>query len=356
MKILLDDHMLEKEQTGIGRYFKNLNQFLRKERTVELISYNNKQLNPLFSNGLYRIFFGFNHLINKHRPDILHVSNFCPIIKNLPVVTTIHDLCFKFYPRFFSKKSLFAFNLFLKNSLERSDAIICVSNTVKNYLIKLYSINENKLFVIYHAPDPVFGHIKNKSKIKEYLKKRFNLNNDYFLVVGNVERRKNPIPVIEAFLAQNNENLSLVFAGPNRMPEELQTKYASLIKNNKIRFLNYLKDEELNFLYNGTLALIYNSLCEGFGIPLVEAMRCKTPIICSDLEVFHEIASDSAIFTKNQSDLAHAMHAISKQKGLKLKLGQKAYERGRNFSWHKAAKQTLGVYKWVSKKSFNHFQ
>ena len=354
MKILLDSHMLGQKETGNERYWKNLTLYLAKIFSKkDFFIYSNlppqkllkefQDFNiytPLFKNGLYRIFFGFNQAIKKIKPDIIHVQNFVPFQKIIPMITTVHDLCFRIDPSWFSLKTRFAFKIFFQRSLDLSDAIICVSETTKKILVKYHVVDSKKVFVVYEAADQCFYFIGNKKIIKEKLRQRFGINEDYFLVVGNIEERKQPRQIIEAFqkTIRKNQKMMLVFVGPNKL---------GLKPNKNILFLNYLSDEDLNFLYNGSSALIFFSCCEGFGLPLVEAMTCKTPIICKDIPVFREIAKNSAVFVKDNKEMSQAMERIISDKNRRQKYSQLVYQRSKFFSWEKSAKETFKIYKRV---------
>jgi len=354
MKILLDAHMLGKKETGNERYWKNLALSLTKFiNPKNIILYSNLPkeklpeefknftvFTPKFKNGLYRIFFGFNQAIKKFKPDLIHVQNFAPFKKNIPIVNTVHDICFKTYPKTFSIKSKIAFNLFFNSSLKKSDIIIVPSKFVKNMLLKYYPfLNEKKIFVAYYAADSVFKYIKNKNKIKKFLKEKFNISDNYFLVVGNIEARKKPKEIIEAFkkILKKYPKTLLVFAGPNKL---------KLKEEKNIRILEYVSDQELNYLYNGALALVYFSLCEGFGLPLVEALKTKTQIICGDIPIFREIMKDIGLFAKDKKQLTQKMIFVLDSNKDKIKFNYLLRKKTKNkFDWLKMSKQIRKIYK-----------
>jgi len=342
MKILLDAHMLGQKETGNERYWKNLSLSLAKFiNPKNIILYSNLPkeklseefqkftvFTPKFKNGLYRIFFGFNQAIEKFKPDLIHVQNFAPLKKTIPIINTVHDVCFKTYPEKFSIKSKIAFNLFFNSSLKKSDAVVVPSHFVKNMLLKYYPfLDEKKILVTYEAADPIFKYIKNKNKVKSFLKKRFDISDNYFLVVGNIEPRKRPKEIIEAFkkILKKYPKTLLVFAGPNKL---------KLKEEKNIRILEYVSDQELNYLYNGALALVYFSLCEGFGLPLVEALKTKTPIICSDILVFKEIVKNIGLFAKDKKQLTQKMLLVLDSNKDKIKLKNQ-------FSWIKIVKKVI---------------
>ncbi len=336
MRILLDTHMLGKQETGNERYWKNLSQAIAKYKKVEVLNYS-----PELNNGLYRIFLGFDKAIKRFRPDLIHVQNFAPFNKTVPLVTTVHDLCFKSYPRLFNLKTNLAFQFFFKRSLEQSDAIICVSNETKKQLLRAYKINERNIFVIYEAADKCFKYLEDKKGVALKLLKKFSLTGKYFLVVGNIQSRKLPYETIKAFKAikENFTDINLVFVGHNKL---------GIKQTNRIKIFGYVTDEELNLLYNGSVGLIYLSLCEGFGLPIIEAMTTKTPVVCSNIPVFREVVGyNNALFVKNNRELVGALAILLKNKIIRKKYSLLGYKRSKFFSWEKTARETLKVYNWV---------
>ena len=364
MKILFDTHSVDLKLTGIGRYWKNLINRLEFNKDIGICLYGNSHVkndlkhsaySPFMDNGVYRVLFGFNKSIQLFKPSLIHVSNFPPFTKTVPIVTTIHDLCFRTNTETFMLKSRLIFNLFFQKSLHQSDAIICVSNSVKDNLLKYYSIDPNKIFTIYHGIDEMFKYDPNKQRVRQILKNKYSINNKYFLVVGDIIKRKNPFPVIKAFknLLEKKSDVQLIFAGQNKMGNFIELKYKDMISSNHLKILNHVGDSDLNLLYNGANTLIFNSFCEGFGLPIIEAMNCKTPVICNDIKIFREVANNAAIFTKNEREIYLAMEKIISNQEFRKKYCELGYKRSRFYSWDKTAKQTLEVYKWVleSKKS-----
>ena len=345
MKILIDGHYIGERKTGLESYTLNLIREFSGEK-INLLVYL-----PKIKSGLFRVLLGLNIVSIRLKPDILHVSYFAPFVKTVPTVLTVHDLCFKTFPEAFPIKTLFAFNLFFKKSLNRADAIICVSETTKKQLVNLYDLNPDKVFTVYEASDENFKYLSNKKRLRNALNEKFGIKGDYFLVVGNIEKRKNLIPVIESFikLSKKNKNIQLIFAGQNKMGDLITKKYEKEIKKGRLKILGYVSKEDLNFLYNGSLALIYNSLCEGFGLPIIEAMITKTAVICNNLEVFNEITKDSAITYNYKDELYRVMDKVMNDKKFRKKYQELGYRRSRFFSWDKTAKETLKVYKWAYK-------
>lgn len=364
MKVLLDGHMLGQQKTGIERYWKNLITELQ-NCNVDLCIYSNRPKDeilklynfkrisfytPFISNGLYRILFGFSKAIQFFKPDLIHVNNFGPILKTIPTITTVHDLCFLSHPQTFSLKSQIAFQLFFKKTLYDSDQIISVSNTVKNQLIQFYNLNPVKIHTIHEAVDPAFKHIKNQNNIRSILNHKFKIYKKYFLVVGNIEARKNIIPIIRAFLHVQSQipNIQLVFTGNNLLQKELAV-YKTQIQKNIIRILNFISDYDLNILYNGAESIIFNSFCEGFGLPLVEAIACKTPIVCNDISIFREIAGPYANYIKSELEMSEIIQKILIDKTLKKQYSKLTKKKKNVITWKYVAQETFNIYKSVIK-------
>lgn len=345
MRVLIDAHSAIQKKTGIGRYVKNLIEHMD-GKNLDITLYTHSpvtkefkkfpQYNAPMKNGIFRVFWGLNAADKKLAPEVVHISNFAPIIKTKPLVLTVHDLCFKSHKERYPIQTRLAFRLFFEMSLKKSDAIICVSKATKKELLKLFEVDPKKISVIYEAPDPVFRPMSNK-EAKRKVKRRFNVKKPFFLVVGNIEPRKKPGLIRKAFEAfqKKQRNFELVFVGPNLVEEKAK-------KGTKI--LGFVEDGDLNLLYNASEALVYYSECEGFGLPLLEAMATKTPVICSNLKVFHEVAGTAALFVKNQKELAKAMEKIVEDKKTKKQLVRKGIKRQRQFNWDKIAKETLKVY------------
>lgn len=363
MKVLLDGHMLGRKKTGIERYWKNLTtHLLSSPKDIDLSIYSNidksyfdnnklkknsfenlKIYKPLINNGLYRITWDLAQAIDKIRPDILHTSYFTPLVKTVPIVNTVHDICFLLCPESADLKSRIAFNFFFKQSLKNTDIFICPSMKVKQDLIKEYDIPKEKIHVIYEAAEDCFFYIKDKKEVKTKLRSKFQIDSQYFLVVGNVDSRKRPMEIVEAYteLSKENRKIQLVFAGPNLLKKNIFAKYIDLVEKKKILFLDYVSDLDLNLLYNSALALIYYSKCEGFGLPLVEAMACRTQIICSDQNVFREICNKAALYIESEKELYNKMQFLLKDQFIEY---SKYSHYRNNFSWLKNAKKTLDLY------------
>ena len=282
--------------------------------------------------------------------DIFHSSDWLePPTRKAKRVTTIHDLAIFKYPQTFKprgghdivanqKRKLF----FVKHY---GNLVIAVSQTTKQDAIDILKIPEKKIKVIYEAADSDY-YPRNQDEIKA-VKEKFKIKGEYFLCVGTREPRKNINQAIVAFTQLSKElpNLSLVIAGKYGWGGEDQiSKIKDQKLDQKIKILGYTEKEDLTRLYSGTKAFIYPSLYEGFGLPILEAMACGTPVITSNIGSMKEIASGTALLCDPLSveSIAGAMLKITKEDQNELR--QKSLVRAGDFSWDKTALQTLEAY------------
>lgn len=230
---------------------------------------------------------------------------------------------------------------------KQADLIITVSEFTKKEIIKHFSYPEENIRVIYHGIRKIFRP-QNESSINK-VKDKYGINNDYFFYVGAINLRKNIIRVIEAFkiFSEKNKAINLVLTGNlSYGHEEIIEKIIKLKLEERIKLVGYLKNEELASLYSGAKALVFPSLYEGFGLPVIEAMACGTPVLTSNISSMPEIAGDAACLVNplDVTDIAENLLNLAEDDNLRKILREKGQERAKIFSWEKAAKETLKVY------------
>lgn len=204
-------------------------------------------------------------------------------------IITIHDLRPYFYPDSVLQKVYFRYILPYK--VKQIDGIITVSNATKELIANYYKINPNKIFVVPNVVDI-------KSFKQE--KKNRNIEVPYLLMIGSTWKHKNAHEVIEMFETWAHKYSLKIVAKKGAYAEHLKKMVAKRKLNDKVQFIeHYITELELIELYQDASALIYPSLMEGFGIPLIEAMACGIPVIASDIEVFREVCGDIPIYIKH---------------------------------------------------------
>lgn len=208
--------------------------------------------------------------------------------------------------------------------------------------------------VIYIGIDYMYKPI-NDNHVLDSTKIRYNITNKFILHVGSLNPRKNLSRLIEAYARLHEvilDEYQLVIVGKRIWKtDEIFTKVKQLGLENKFVFTGFVNDDDLPLLMNAADLLVFPSLYEGFGIPPLEAMACGTPVTASNTSSIPEVVADAALLFDpyNVEEMSAAMYKVLTDEQLQGKLRQKGFERVRQFSWEKAARETLAVYEEVCK-------
>lgn len=268
--------------------------------------------------------------------DVLHTSDWAEPPSKAFKVTTVHDLSPFLYPNLFPKDVIRNIVAIHKTKLalvgKETDRIIVPTSATANDLIKL-GFNEKKIRVIYEAADRIYKKASPGEIAR--VKSKYRIFNDYLFAVG-MDPRKNTERIIKAFeLSKAGKNLKLVFVG--------QPKYMKPKISRNISILGRVPDEDMPGLFSGSRALVYPSLYEGFGLPILEAFACGTPVITSDISSTKEIAGKAAVLVDPYDTNSIKEGILKALRGPKA-LVQEGNNRVKEFSWEKAARETLSVY------------
>jgi glycosyltransferase involved in cell wall biosynthesis len=256
-------------------------------------------------------------------------------------VTVIHDILPILFKKEYSK-SYYYYKYYVPLILKRSKKIVVPSQSTKNDIVNMYKIKSDKVII---APNGYDSHHFTPGTINDVdlLKRKYGVD-EYFLYVGNMYPHKNLSRVIKSFISINDQypEIKLLIVGDKSHWNYKNIKYQVDINkmNDTIKFLDYVSYEELPVLYSGALAFVYPSLYEGFGLPIIEAMACGSPVITSNLSSLKEIANDSALTINPESvdELSGAMRKIINDKSLRSTLITKALKHVKNYSWEKTVK------------------
>lgn len=297
-------------------------------------------------------------------PDVLWMPvHNIPICrrKNLKVVTTIHDLAFKIFPNYFPKKDLAKLNKLSDMAISSADHIIAVSHSTKNDILKFYpQISEEKITVIYHGFDPDLFQQRFPDEYSNNLLKNYGLQTkNYILYVGAIQPRKNLEILIDAFekIKENSvsqrTDLKLVIAGAPAWKYQATLDKISASKfSSDIVITGNLEFEKISILYQNAKMFVFPSLYEGFGIPVLEAMAAKIPVILARNSSLVEVGGEAALYfeTENSTNLVSCIQKIIEDEVFSKELVQKGSERVANFSWEKCARETLDIICFQKKK------
>lgn len=293
---------------------------------------------------LFKIWFNWSvkRALKKYKADVFFSPDgYMSLTSNVKQVGVIHDLNFEHYPQDLPKSARKYLLKYFPLFAQKANKIITVSEYSKQDIIDTYKVNPNKISVAYNGIGVFFTPIKNSKK--EDVKRKFTSNKDYFLFVGALHPRKNIINLFKAFdlykTQTNSENKLLVVGEKYWWNDEIKTVFESLKNQKDIVFTGHVQSDELNEIYGAGLALVFPSYFEGFGIPLVEAMKCELPIVSSNATCLPEIAGDAAIYFDPFSveDIANSLIKISQDKALRTKLIENGKQRSNLFSWDKTA-------------------
>ena len=278
--------------------------------------------------------------------DVLFVpAHTLPLIRRpgLKTVITIHDLGAEYLPKMHQIKQRLYLAFMQKFQLKSATKIIAVSKATKEDLVKKIGIDSKRVEVVYEGyNDKLF---KNDTKV-------YSLGG-YYLFVGTIQPRKNLERVIKAYakvVARDFATPDLVIAGSKGwLSDEIYKLPKELGIGTKVKFLGYVPDEKLPALYKGAIALIFPSLFEGFGLPILEAQAVGCPVITSNISSMPEVGGKGAVYVNpySEEDIMEGMVRI-KNKELRIKLVKAGLENIKKFSWEKCARETLEILEQVS--------
>ncbi len=259
-------------------------------------------------------------------------------------VVTVHDAVPLLYPKLQPALTRVTFQTRVRWSRFSSDAIVTVSESAKSDLIRTLKVPESKVHVTELATiQPSLDQIQ---RWRQQDLSGFGIRRPYFLFVGSINPRKNVGRALQAFASLIDEGIDaeFVLAGP---PQRLlETTVLPEQTKNRIVSTGYLNDEQLHVLYANAVAVVYPSLYEGFGLPVLEGMAHATPVISSNVSSIPEVAGDAALLIdpNDTNAILNGMRAVLSDDSLASRLRQKGYKQATRFDWATTARKTLQVY------------
>ena len=370
MKLAIDSRsMILHAGSGIGTYTKNLVLNLiniDSSDNLNLIctgkipeDLNQKNVNIFLSSGRHGEFyekFYIPNLLEKNEINLYHIPQNgigFPFDASLKTIVTIHDLIPYILPETVGKGYLKRFLRDMPYIISKAAAIITVSEYSKKDILRFFpEFPQDKIFVTPLATDNNFHPIE-KDFCKKYIENTYGVTDPYILYVGGFSKRKNVKELIIAFEKIKNflnRKHKLLIAGSLRDEgKELKAFTEEKGLSDSIIFTGFIEDCNLPILYSGAEAFVYPSIYEGFGLPPLEAMSCKTPVITSNLTSIPEVTSDAALLINpyNIDELSSSMVTLLNDESLKENLKKIGYKRSKEFSWNTVAKETLSIYKKI---------
>jgi glycosyltransferase involved in cell wall biosynthesis len=295
--------------------------------------------------------------IRKDQIDVFHATNswVTPIFCPCPLVVTIHDMCPRTHPELIKLKARTYSKFMLPYAVWGADKILTVSEYSKKEIVKFYPQAEQKIWVTYNGVDPIFREAKNHEEI-ETTKKSYGIEGKYILYIGAIMKHKNILGLISAYkqLPSSLKSRYMLLIIGRKIPDhdEIFNEVLKATGGETIQLIQFVRQSDLPFLYSGATAFVFPSKQEGFGIPLVEAMASRLPIVSSNCTVMPEICGGAAIYFSPESldSMKNAIEQILTDKDLREKLSNIGFERSKQFSWNISARKTLNIYEEAYKQ------
>lgn len=362
MKIAINGRFLIKgKMEGIGWYsFETISRLVKLRPKDEFVIYFDRAIDPefKFSNNvstrilypparhpiLWKLWFEWavSRALKKDKADIFYSPDGYTSLSNSSKHLMIcHDIAHVHYPEVIPKNVKNYYDKYVPKFLNRADKILCVSQATKEDVINQYNIKGAKLGVAHNGCRGFFLPLEENQK--QETRKKFTKAKSYFLFVGAIHPRKNTgrlLKAFEIFKQRIKSEMQLAIVGNfSWMNDELKTIYNSSQVKEDIHFLGYLNQEELHQITASAEALVYPSLFEGFGVPILEAMNCDVPVICSNTSSMPEVGGDAAylIDPNNENEIADAMQVVSTDLKLRKRMIMEGKRQREKFSWDKTA-------------------
>jgi glycosyltransferase involved in cell wall biosynthesis len=291
--------------------------------------------------------------VSSHSPDVLFVpSHVMPLICPVPAVVTVHDVGYLHYPEAHRPFDRWYLDWTTRRHARLAARIIADSYATREDLVHLYQTDPGRIAVVYPGRDESLGRVENTRAIQA-VKARYGIRSGYLLYLGTLQPRKNLLRLVEAFacLQSGTIDLQLVLAGKKGwLYDELFARVKSLGWEDRIVFTGYVAEDDKAALLSGASALVFPSLYEGFGMPVLEAMACGTPVLTSNISSLPEVAGDAALVVDplDVDAIAAGMSRLIGDADLRSVLVERGYAQVEKFSWGESARQVLKVLETVA--------
>lgn len=268
-------------------------------------------------------------------------------LRHVPTVLTVHDLIFRLFPQHHKPLNYWYLNATMPLFCRRASAIIAVSQATKADLVRIYDLDPAKITVVHEAAAPHFVPAS-PAQVAE-IRARYPLPDHYLLHVGTIEPRKNLNRLLEAVhqLREGGEDVRLVVVGSKGwLYEGFFQKLEELELSDAVQLPGFVPDNDLSIIYSGAKLVVVPSLYEGFGLPVLEGMACGAPVVCSNISSLPEVGGEAARYfdPTDVAAMADEILTVWRDESLREAMRQQGLNRAAQFSWERAADETLAVY------------
>ncbi len=282
--------------------------------------------------------------------DVYFEPNFIPLpeIRSRRCIVTVHDLSFALYPEWHPRERLSYFRSHFMANISRADLVLTDSNYVWREAALHLPVPQAKLRMVYPGCDHALFSPRGEEAVAR-VRSRYGISGPYFLYVGTIEPRKNLqtlARVFGRFASGRRRPPQLVLCGYQGWSNtDILREFESLEQRELLRFLGYVPAGDLPGLYSGALALLYPSLYEGFGLPVVEAMACGCPVLCSTRASLPEAAGRAALFAdpESEEEILEGIRRLEEDAPLRDALRQRGFVQASQFSWERTTLEVLAL-------------
>jgi glycosyltransferase involved in cell wall biosynthesis len=368
MRIGIDARLVYYSQAGIGQYIVHLvnglaavdaeNEYVllqsRKDEKAILTQPNFRRVS-LWTPSHHRLErYSLNVELVRLGLDVLHSPDFIPPHRpSCKSVITVHDLAFILYPHFLTKESARYYG-HIDQAVRWTDHIISVSESTKRDTVQHLGVPEDKITVVYEAASPIFRPV-DREMARQQVRDRHGIDGPFILFVSTIEPRKN-VPTLLRAIRQlmdcYKEDVRLVLAGGKGwLSEDAFAVVDDLQLDGRVHFVGRVSSEDLVYLYNAAELLAHPAFYEGFGLPPLEAMACGLPVVVSNVASLPEVVGDAGMLIDphDVDELAVAMWRVLNDTNLSREMREKGLRQAAQFSWERAARETLEIYRLVYK-------
>lgn len=286
-------------------------------------------------------------VLRRIKPDLfLSTDGYCSLHTHIPTLTVIHDLAFEHYPEQVPPLVRWFYRHYTPKYVQKSTRIAAVSQYTKQDILTTYphATTADRIDIVYNGVNDLYSPL---TALEQHaVKQQYTDGADFFLFVGAIHPRKNlrhTLMAFEQFRQRNPQCLiKLIIAGRKAWQvDDIFHFYNAMQYKNDVSLLGHLEQSTLRQLYGAATAFLYPSFFEGFGIPILEAMRCHTPVITANVSSMPEVADNAALLVNPNSsaEICHAMEQIAFSEELRQQLIRKGELRQQQFNWDKSAQQ-----------------
>jgi len=281
--------------------------------------------------------------------DLLHAMAFAgPLATPCPFVVTIYDLSFLRYPEAFRPWNRWYLSCFTAHSARRARRVIAISQSTRRDVVTRLKVPAERVTVVYCGADEAF-HPLPSAEVERFRRER-GLPDRFILFLGTLEPRKNLTTLIRAYgrwrQAESNIPKLVIAGGKGWYYDQIFAEVERLGLAGVVIFPGYVTQEELPLWYNAADLFVYPSRFEGFGLPVLEAMACGTPVVTTNVASLPEVAGDAALLVSpdDEEQLIEAMRRVLHDQDLRWEMGVKGQAQAAAFTWERTARQTVAVY------------